>query len=183
MGFLTYAISQPENRLNNRGSINERMGCYTLSYHFIKDAPLLGHGYGYSTYPDLRAQNIAPRSKWASRRDQSVNNTPHSEILRMLITMGVVGLTLYAYFLWTLFGELRRFRRDLARLGLESMRPYIIMAACTGIAFYGQSLFTDMTAMNYVDTLLFVTLGAVLGVYEHARLDQVHLEGPSLGTE
>jgi hypothetical protein len=167
-GYLIYAIGQPENRLNNRGSINERMGCYTLSYHFIKDAPLLGHGYSYATYPELRARNIAPRSELVSRRDQRVNNTPHSEILRIWITMGLVGLAIFARYLWTLFGELRRFRRDLPRLGLESMRPYVIMATCSSIAFYGQCPFTDMTAMNYADTVLFLTLGAILGVYENA---------------
>ncbi len=165
---IPIAVSNPDNRILNIGSIFERFGMWVTSFYFIKASPLVGHGYGFDTYPFLKTQDLLPRLEFIGRRYYLSNTTPHNEFLRMTITMGVVGLALYCRFLWTMIGELNRFRKRLPQMGLEPMRPFVIAAACGMIGFYGQSLFTDMTAMNYADTVVFLFLGAVLGVRENA---------------
>ncbi|MAE69952.1 MAG: hypothetical protein CME06_05735, partial [Gemmatimonadetes bacterium] len=165
---IPIAMSNPDNRILNIGSIFERFGMWVTSFYFIKASPLIGHGYGFDTYPFLKTQDLVPRLELIGRRYYLSNTTPHNEFLRMTIAMGVVGLVLYCRFLWTMIGELNRFREDLPQMGLEPMRPFVIAAACGMIGFYGQSLFTDMTAMNYADTVVFLFLGTVLGVRENA---------------
>lgn len=167
--YLPIAISDPENRLLNIGSIFERFGMWITSLYFIKASPLIGHGYGFETYPWLKTQNLVPRIEVIGQRYLMSNTTPHNEFLRMTITMGVIGLVLYCRFLWTMFGELNRFRKELPWMHLPAMRAFIIVAACGMIGFYGQGVFTDMTAMNYADTEVFLFLGAVLGVYENYK--------------
>jgi len=170
LGYLSTVITDDDNRLLKLGSIEERIGAYSITYYFVKASPIIGHGYGYQTYPHLKSQNLVPRLDFVSRHNQFVNNAPHSEIGRILITMGVVGLAIFGRYLWTMFGELADFRRHLEELELQAMLPWIVAAACGMIAFYGQGPFTDMTAMHYADTVVFLFLGAVLGVYENARL-------------
>jgi hypothetical protein len=169
IAYLPVAISDPENRLLNIGSIFERFGMWITSLYFIKASPLFGHGYGFETYPWLKTQNLVPRIELIGQRYLMSNTTPHDEFLRMTIAMGVIGLVLYCRFLWTMFGELNRFRKELPWMHLPMMRTYIIVAACGMIGFYGQGVFTDMTAMNYADTEVFLFLGAVLGVYENFK--------------
>lgn len=170
LAYLPIAVSDPENRLLNFGSILERFGMWVTSFYFIKASPLIGHGYGFDTYPALKAQGLVPHLEFIGQRYLASNTTPHNEFLRMWITMGVVGLALYCRFLWTMFAELNHFRKSLAATPhLRSMRPLIIVAACGMVGFYGQSVFTDMTAMNYADTVVFMFLGVVLGVHDNHR--------------
>ncbi len=168
--YLPLAFSDPDNRILNLGSIFERFGMWATSFYFIKASPLVGHGYGFETYPHLKTLDLVPRLEFIGRRYYLSNTTPHNEFLRMLVTMGVVGLVLYCRYLWTMFSGLNRFRKRLPAMGLEAMRPYVVGAACGLVGFYGQCLFTDMTAMNYADTVVFLFFGAVMGVYENARL-------------
>lgn len=167
--YLPIVLANPENRMLNTGSLWERLGMWISSLYFIKASPVVGHGYGWETYAKLKTESVLPQFDFIPTHYLLANSTPHNEFLRMGVTMGLVGIILYTAFLWTMGRELRQFNAELEARNLTSMRIYVLAAACGMVAFYGQSIFTDMTAMAYADTVVFLFLGAVLGVYDNAR--------------
>jgi len=146
-------------RLTQVNQIHDRVAVTATATNMIQHRPLFGFGVGMFTFNADKASYYA---SWGAVSTKSAvyPNSPHNDLLNVVVMMGVIGLLAYAALLaaivWLLWrrpapgGPRTAFAADLA----AAVQAIFLIVIVNG-------LFHSVMHMAYVQTLLFFLLGMV----------------------
>ena len=98
-------------------SVGERLAFYRSSVRIASQSPLIGTGTGSFRH------EFAKQSESKGRRTVL---QPHNEYLNVLVQTGVLGLSLFLYWLYTQWAQSKRLPRDMALLAQAVLVTFVV---------------------------------------------------------
>lgn len=148
-----------DERLNEMGSVYNRIALNATSLSMIAAKPWLGFGFGINTFQMNKA---AYYSSWGDVSAQwaSYPTVPHNEFLMVTVMMGVVGLLAYGALLWASWGLLSRTSRE-ARSTDPLRADLALFVQASLLVLLINALFMDVMLVPYVLMMMFFLMGIV----------------------
>lgn len=159
VGSLVIVSPEFKNRLYPTNILNNlRIGIYYTSLEIIKDHPITGIGFGMEAFKKnmWNVYNTKISSKWR-RSDPSQH--PHNFLLDVTVRLGVVGLILFGFILFSAFRIIRtilRSRKDNFIRGWGTCS----MVALTGVLIAGMfgKIVSGQSAIIFHTLLAMITI-------------------------
>lgn len=149
---LRQRLLQPE-------PVYDRMAVSATASNMIKHRPLFGFGFGMFTFQEDKADYYA---SWGGISPQAAvyPNSPHNDLLNVLVLMGVSGLLAYVALLLTSWQLLRRTYARWRRIDpFAAELATFVQAAFLVLLVTGQ--FHALMAISFAQVLFFFLLGMV----------------------
>jgi O-antigen ligase len=126
--FISPLLLPSDRQLSlHTGTLQSRVDIWQQAWHAFGKAPVIGHGYNYSS-GDVFVERAAPGASIVSLK-QSV----HSELLGQLVDGGIIGFSLFVAFLGGLAAIARRAMKSVATLPDALGFACALAAACAGM--------------------------------------------------
>lgn len=159
--FLTLqpqlAGSEVDERLNDSGTIYNRLALYSTATNMVAHNAVFGVGFGALSYNRNKADYYTPfgnvSAQWAA-----LPTVPHNQFLFVAVQTGVVGLVFFVLIfanLWRLLSRVGRGASD-QDWGQARFATFVQGAM---IATFVHSLFADVVFFSYLMLLLFFLAG------------------------
>lgn len=157
--------------------IESRINIYVAIWRMFLEKPLLG--FGFDTFKDV-GPDYFTKIEGVEYFELA---TPHDTWSGILAELGLVGLSIFTFIMFSILKDSIRFYQRLPKMMMSAEKVLIIMFWGMCIVFFVNIQFIQMNFFTFPNALFFMMSGIIVGMYQRFDLNNFRIGEAALKQE